>query len=80
MGGVARVGRTNGQTICGGPRWGRAGWEGLRGLGGLMARPFAEASPKWEFAGTRASPTGDREDSPGLRESVRPMPRVNEVN
>jgi hypothetical protein len=25
-------------------------------------------------------PKGDREDSPGLRESMRPMSRVNEVN
>jgi len=96
--GDARVGRTKGQTICGGPRWGRTGWEGLRGLGGLMARPFVVV-PVGDARDGRTNgqticggvselgirrngsvPNGDREDSPGLREPVRLMPRVNEIN
>jgi hypothetical protein len=68
--GDARVGRTKGQTICGGPRWGRAGWEGLRGLGGLMARPFVVPLGTHGLGGLMARPfvvvpVGDARDGRG---------------
>ena len=78
-GGDARVGR------------GRAGWEGTRGSGGdaRVGRTKAQEDKSTDHLGgvselgirrNESVPKGDREDSPGLREPVRPMPRVNEIN